>query len=278
MDAPPTAARLGLIAGAGALPGLIAAAVRARGQACYVLGLDGFAEPALLGGAPDAWIDFNRAARGFDLLRAAQVRDLVMAGRVRRPRLADFRPDWRTAAFLARVAYHALGDDGLLRAVTAEIEREGFRVLGVADVLAEALAPEGRIGGPAPDAFVLDEIALGVAAARELGRADIGQAVVVAGGRVIAREDAGGTDAMIAAVGGAGTRPILVKCKKPTQDRRVDLPAIGPDTVVNCARAGFAGIAVEAGETIVIDRAAVARAADDAGLFVIGVRPPRAAP
>ncbi|MDX2221413.1 MAG: UDP-2,3-diacylglucosamine diphosphatase LpxI [Rhodospirillaceae bacterium] len=272
MEAPPPA-RLGLIAGAGALPGLIAAAARGQGRPCFVLGVEGFADPAQLGAGPDAWVDFNHAARGFALLRAAGVRDLVMAGRVRRPRLAEFRPDLRTAAFLARVAYHALGDDGLLRAVTAEIEREGFRVVGVGDVLAEALAPVGLIGGPAPGDPARADIALGFAAARALGRADVGQAVAVAGGRVLAREDAAGTDAMIAAVGAAeqGARPILVKCKKPTQDRRVDLPAIGPDTVTNCAQAGFAGIAVEAGETIVIDRAAVARAADAAGLFVVGV-------
>jgi lipid-A-disaccharide synthase len=193
---------------------------------------------------------------------------------VKRPKLADLRPDPRAAQFLARIAAKALGDDGLLAAVVAEVEREGFHVVGADAILADLLAPLGPLGAHRPDDAALADIAVGVAAAAELGRRDIGQAVVVQHREVLGEEDAAGTDALLARCaarlkpGGGG---VLVKVKKPQQERRVDLPTIGVETVGNAAAAGLRGIAIEAGQSLIIDRAAVVAAADAAGLFVVGV-------
>ncbi len=266
----PKPAKLGIVAGAGALPGLLAAACRAEGRPYFILGLNGFADDTALGQAPDARIRMGEAGQGFALMRQAGVTEIVMAGGVRRPTLAILRPDIKTALFFARIIGRSLGDDGLLRAVIAEIEREGFSVVGPHEILTSLLAPSGPIGMRTPDAEAQRDIKIGIVAALELGQADIGQAVVVRNGAVVGREDAAGTAALIARSGAGG---VLVKMKKPQQDRRADLPAIGPDTIAQAAAAKLSGIAVEAGGTLVLDLPAVRKAADTAGVFVVGVTP-----
>ena len=264
------APNLGIIAGAGALPGLLAAAARAQGRGLHVLGLTGFADPAAV--PVDDWIHMGEASRAFALFRAAGVTDIVLAGGVRRPALSDIKPDIKGVAILARIAARlvpGIGDDSLLSAVIAEFEREGFRVVGADEILTDLLAPPGRLGAVAPDDAALADIAVGLDAARKLGAADRGQAVIVHAGAILGAEDAQGTDALMARCAKPGA--ILVKAKKPQQERRADLPTIGPNTVTNAARAGLKGIAVEAGHTLVLGREDVARAADAAGLFVIGV-------
>ncbi len=259
---------LGIIAGAGALPGLLVSAARAQGRAFTVLGIAGFADQGLA----DHWIHMGEAGRAFDLLRAAGVKDVVLAGGLRRPALSDIKPDLKGAAILARIAARLMpgvGDDTLLSAVIAEFEREGFRVVGADQVLSDLLAPPGPLSKLEPDARALADIAIGLEAARSLGAADKGQAVIVSDGAVIGCEDVHGTDALIARHGKPGS--VLVKAKKPQQERRADLPTIGPATVSNAARAGLKGIAVEAGHTLILGRAEVAAAADAAGLFVVGV-------
>lgn len=263
-----TGPKLGIVAGAGALPGLLVSAARAQNREFTVLGITGFADPALV----DHWIHMGEAGRAFDLLKDADVKDVVLAGGLRRPALSDIKPDLKGAAILARIATRLMpgvGDDTLLSAVIAEFEREGFRIVGADQVLADLLAEAGVLGAHEPDARALADIAIGLDAARELGAADKGQAVIVLDGAVIGAEDVQGTDALIASHGKPGA--VLVKAKKPQQERRADLPTIGPATVDNAARAGLKGIAVEAGHTLVLERADVARAADASGLFVVGV-------
>jgi DUF1009 family protein len=216
-------------------------------------------------------------ARGLTLLRENGVSELVLAGGVRRPSLATLRPDWRAAKLFARLGYRALGDDRLLSAVVAEFEREGFRVIGADQVLGVALAQEGPFGQVVPDAVARNDIALGARVARALGRLDIGQAVVVQQGLVLGVEAIEGTDELVrrcAALRRDGAGGVLVKVEKPGQERRADRPTIGPKTVAVAAEAGLRGIAVEAGATIVLDRAEVVAAADRVGLFVVGISRP----
>ncbi len=195
---------------------------------------------------------------------------------MRRPSLAALRPDWRAAKFFARVGYRALGDDGLLSAVVAELEREGFQVVGPDQVLGAGLAPEGRLR-PDPSRCAGDGRyrAWRAHRARALGALDIGQAVVVQQGLVLGVEAIEGTDELIrrcAALRREGPGGVLVKVEKPGQEQRADRPTIGPRTVALAAEAGLRGIAVEAGATIVLDRGEVVAAADRAGLFVLGIR------
>ncbi len=267
-----TSRLVGLIAGSGALPGLLARAYREAGGRTFIVGLTGSADAAQFDQPPDDWSGLGEPTRIFSALRVAGVKDVIMAGGVRRPDLSTFRPDFRAAAFLARVAIRAMGDDTLMRALSREIEAEGFRIVGIKDVAPSLLAPLGPIGRyPLPPSLSPDA-GLGFMAARDLGQADLGQAVVVAGGKIIDCESKDGTDALIARVERRNheAAAILVKCRKPQQDDRFDLPAIGPDTVAACRRARIAGIVVEHGETVVIDRKSVAAAADAAEMFVVG--------
>ena len=269
------AAKLGIVAGGGSLPGLLAAACEAEGRPYYLLGLNGFAEPHALGRVPDAWIGLAAAAHGFALLRNAGVSVVVMAGAVRLPPLSELRPDWQTAAFLARIAGRLLGDDGVMRAVVEEFVQEGFLVVGPDEILAGLVAEPGLMGRHEPDSQAKADIALGMRAAHDLGRRDVGQAVVVQLGHIVDQEDADGTAALVSRCADKqrlGPGGVLVKMKKPQQDRRVDLPVIGPETVKQAAAAGLRGIAIEAGGGLILGRDAVAEAADAAGLFVIGVR------
>lgn len=271
------APRLGIVAGGGALPRRLVEACRQSGREVFVLALEGAAEPETVAGVPHAWCRIGAAARGLTLLRENGVSELVLAGGVRRPSLATLRPDWRAAKLFARLGYRALGDDRLLSAVVAEFEREGFRVIGADQVLGVALAQEGPFGQVVPDAVARNDIALGARVARALGRLDIGQAVVVQQGLVLGVEAIEGTDELVrrcAALRRDGAGGVLVKVEKPGQERRADRPTIGPKTVAVAAEAGLRGIAVEAGATIVLDRAEVVAAADRVWLFVVGISRP----
>ena len=271
------ATKLGILAGAGELPSRIIDACRAADRPVFVLAFEGSADPAAVAGAPHAWIRLGAAGDGLRILRENGVEELVMAGGVRRPSLLQLRPDWRTAKFFARVGYRALGDDGLLKAIIRELEEaEGFRVVGVDSLLGAALAPVGPLGRVAPDEQALEDIAFGFKIVRALGVLDIGQAVVVQQGLVLGVEAIEGTDALVArcaALRREGPGGVLVKGLKPGQERRADLPTIGPRTLAAAAAAGLRGVAVEAGATVVIDRAALIDAADRAGLFVTGIAP-----
>jgi DUF1009 family protein len=267
---------LGIIAGSGGLPRQIIECCRAAGRDVFVLAMEGEADPATVETVPHAWCRIGGAASGFDLLRANAVRDLVLAGGVRRPPLAALRPDWRAAKFFARVGYRALGDNGLLRAFIKELEREGFRVIGADQLLDRAALPEGPLGRLRPDADALADIAHGMRLARAMGALDIGQAVVVQQGFVLGVEAIEGTDGLLrrcAELRRDGPGGVLVKAEKPGQEKRADRPTIGPQTVTLAAASGLRGIAAEAGATLVLDRDEVIRLADATGLFVVGVQP-----
>lgn len=267
--------RLGIVAGAGALPLRLVESCRAAGRDVFVLALEGAADPATVCDVPHAWCRIGAASNGLALLRQNNVTELVLAGSIRRPSLAALRPDWRAAKLFARIGYRALGDDGLLSAIVEELELEGFRVLGADQLLDRALAPEGPLGKVRPDKQAEADIDHGLRVARTLGALDIGQAVIVQQGLVLGVEAIEGTDELLrrcASLRRDGPGGVLVKVEKPGQERRADRPTIGLRTVALAAETGLRGIAVEAHATIVLDRDEAARAADRAGLFLVGVR------
>lgn len=180
-------------------------------------------------------------------------------------------PDLHTAKFLASVVPKALGDDGLLRAIKDKLESVGFRVIGAHEFLADMVAPEGLLTRAEPQPSHHQDIELGVRHARAVGRLDIGQAVIVQSGLTLAVEAIEGTDAMLlraAELRRQGPGGVLVKLCKPQQDRRLDLPTIGVDTVRRAHAAGLSGIVIEAGRTLIVDRDRAVGRADEAGLFI----------
>ncbi len=274
MDGKPS--RLAIVAGGGALPDMLIAACRDRSLDAFVVAIEGQADPDWCSAAAHATLRLGEFDKLVRLLREAKADALVFAGKIRRPPLRSIRLDWRSARVLAGLVLRGtLGDDAVASAIVRSFEREGFRIVAPHELLGETVAI-GPLGHVSPSPEQERDIARGVRAAREIGRLDIGHAVVVQDGAVIAVEGAEGTDALIrrcATLPRGGARGILVKMAKPQQDRRVDPPTIGCDTVAHAGTVGFSGIAFEADRTLVVDLPAMIRAADAAGLFLVGLEP-----
>ncbi len=266
---------LGILAGGGPLPGQVAHAARRAGRDVFIVGFEDYAEPSVIGGFSHAYARVGAAGRILSLLRDHGCRDLVLVGPVKRPSMLDLRPDAEGLRIMSRIGRAAFGgDDGLLAAVVHVLADEGFRVVGAHEILVESLGAAGQIGAVAPDDTALIDIARGREVVCALGRVDVGQACIVQQGIVLAVEAIEGTDAMLARAKGLarpGPGGTLIKLVKPGQDRRADMPTIGPRTVENAASAGLRGIAYEAGGTMLTDAEACIEAADRRGLFLVGV-------
>lgn len=267
--------RLGIIAGGGPLPGQVAEAAIATGREVFIAGLEGFALPEVLRPFPHHFFRLGAIGAMVRAFREKGCTDLVMIGPVKRPSFLSLRPDAEGARLVARVGKAAfMGDDGLLAAIIRILSEEGFHMLGAHDVLTSALAPEGLLTREAPDAQALADIRRGVEVLKITGAADIGQACVVQQGIVLALETVEGTDAMltrIPAVMLPGPAPVLVKIAKPQQERRADMPTIGPETISHAFNAGLKGIAFEASGTILVSRQQLVEISDAKGIFLIGI-------
>jgi DUF1009 family protein len=270
---------IALVCGAGSLPLAVADLVEARGRKVLLFPLVGSARPQDYSGRPHRFMRIAQLGKFLRAMRVAGCRELVMIGAVTRPALWQIRFDWESLKILSRfIAAYRGGDDHLLRSAARTLEQYGIVLRGAHEVAPEILAPSGVMGRIEPSARDREDIALGRDYLETAGRFDIGQAVVVAGRHVLAVEAAEGTDGMLARVAKLrangrihGKGGVLVKAPKPQQDRRFDLPSIGPVTVEGAAQAGLAGIAVIAGATVVAEPGALAAAADRAGLFVLGL-------
>lgn len=271
-----TQPRLAVLAGDGPLPGRIVAACRETGRDVFVVAHEGITDADGVGTAPHVWVRLGAIERTIALLHENRTEEVVLAGPVPRPSFTNLGLDRRALKALAGWRTKALGDDKLLSLIIAELEGEGFRVVGMHDILAGIVAPHGPLGAHAPDEEAMADIATGCRVARAVGALDVGQAVVAQQGMVLGVEAIEGTDALLlrcSALRREGPGGVLVKIRKPGQEARADLPTIGPATVERTRAAGLKGIAVEAGGTLIIDSAAAAAAADAAGLFVFGFAP-----
>lgn len=278
----PKTSPLGVIASGGDLPKAIAESVRGAGREVFVIALAGSAEEWVKD-FPHEWCGLGEVGKLLKALKGAGCEEIVMAGKIARPKFSDIKLDWKGVLVAPGIIAAARkGDDGLLRAVVDTVEREGFRAIGAQDAAPGLLVREGPLGRLKPDAEDEADIATAFKIVRTLGELDVGQAAVVSEGLPLAVEAAEGTDAMIARIGALPKhfrgqadkrRGVLVKAPKPIQDRKTDLPVIGVATIRNAAAVGLAGIAVEAGGALILGQKAVAEEADKLGLFVIGVKP-----
>jgi DUF1009 family protein len=272
---------LAIISGGGSIPGAVAAAVARRGRRPVMFGIRGWADPQVIERYAHHWIAIGQAGRFFRLAHAENCRDVLFIGSVLRPPITQLRLDWQTIWLMPHmVRSYRGGDDKLLAGVASVAESGGLRVVGLHDVAPEVFVPEGALGRYRPSDRDTADIARALTVIGALGPFDVGQAAIVADNNVLAVEAAEGTDNMLARIadlrgqGRVTAAPgtgVLVKAPKPGQDRRFDLPSIGPRTIANVARAGLAGIAVTAGSTIIAETAEVTAAADRARIFVIGV-------
>jgi DUF1009 family protein len=271
--------KLGLIAGGGELPALLADHCAASGKPYFVARVAPFADAPDLNKHPGAEHGLGQMGARIAALREAGCDAVVMIGRV--PRVDMRALDWDEGGramipALAAAAPH--GDDALLRALLQEHEKAGLRMIGAEEAMSDLLAAAGAWGAQTLGAHMSD-VAQAARIAGAIGALDIGQGAVVCAGLVLAVEAQEGTDAMLqrvaqlpAALRGVpgARRGVLVKRPKPIQERRIDLPVIGLKTIEAAAAAGLAGVAVEAGGALVARRAEVVAAADAAGMFVYG--------
>ncbi len=265
---------LGLIAGSGSLPLSVIDACRKAKRPVFVLGLKGHANADILSDSKGEFIRLGAIGKAIRLLKKNGVREIVFIGGVRRPSVAEIMPDLKALSMLIKVGFQLLGDDNLLRILVAEANKQGFEVIGVDSIVPELLATAGVYGRIEPDKQDRLDIARGVEVAKTLGRVDVGQAVIVQRGLVLSVEGIEGTAELIKRTaklkrkGGGG---VLVKVAKPQQDRRVDLPTIGPATVQAVYDAGLKGIAVESGAALLAESGKMIALADKLGVFVMGV-------
>ena len=269
--------KLGIIAGGGSIPKMLIEHCRQNGRPYFVLAIEGNADKDILSDeVPHMWIRIGQAGSGFKKFAEEKVQEVVMIGTIRRPSFSDLVPDWKTTAFFAKVGMKALGDDGILRALVKEIEAEGMIVRGIHEVIPDLLVKEGVLGKVKPDKQAWADIKRGVEVVTELGRLDIGQGAVIQQGLVLAVEAIEGTDKMLLRCGDykrKGEGGVLVKIRKPQQDMRVDLPTIGDKTVQAAYEAGLSGIALHAGNGLIVNEKETVKLADKLGLFVMGIDP-----
>lgn len=259
---------LALIAGQGALP---AALIAALAQPALICALDGFAPDGV---RVDITFRLERLAVFLRDLHARGVTSVVFAGAVRRPRLDPALFDPATAQMVPKlIAAMAQGDDGALRAVIGIFEDDGFAVHGIGDI-APALIPAAGIYAGALSPDIEADAARADAIVAALGAADVGQGCVVASGQCLAVEVLTGTDVMLASLLALGPlrpdpargRGVFYKAAKPTQDRRIDLPTLGPASVAHAAQAGLGAVVWRAGDVICLDMPAMITAASRAGI------------
>ena len=268
---------LGVIAGAGRFPFLVADGARQAGRPVVVIGLRGLTDPALRDHADRFhWSGVVRLGQWTRLLRRAGAREAIMAGSVRKSemygrfRMLRYLPDWTSI----RLWFFEVADrrnDTILRAVADHLQRRGITLTSSIQYCRDHLPGPGVLTRRQPTRAQWLDIEFGWPIAREMGRLDIGQSIAVKEREVIAVEAIEGTDRMIERAGQlcASGGWTLIKVAKPDQDPRFDVPTVGPETIGNLHRHGGKALVFEAGKTLVIDRPELIRQADELGIVVV---------
>lgn len=278
---PPLSGSLALMAGSGEYPVRLIDILAARGVRPFVIAIEGAADPAAFRDVEVKTFRPGQLGRALDEMRRRGITEVVMLGAMPRPSFGAVRPEVSTIKYLPYFARAFRGgDDHLLSAVVRFLDQQGFTVRGPAEIAPELAAPLGPLGRRQATPEQRQTLERGFALLGALSPFDVGQAAILADHRVVAIEAAEGTDAMIRRVADLRERGrlkigkgdgMLVKVPKLGQDLRVDMPAIGPDTLHRAAEAGLSGIGVKAGQVLVGDRLALGRQADRLGLFVEGM-------
>jgi hypothetical protein len=262
--------RIGLIAGSGQFPLIFSRKAREKGYAVYVAAHLKETDPAiepLVDGIE--WIHLGQIKRLLRFFRDNRITEAAMVGAIQKTRMfTDVRPDAKALALISGMRH--THDDGLLRAFAALMEREGIRIQASTLLLPDLVATAGCWTRRKPSREQSADIELGWRLAKEIGRLDIGQCIVIAGGSVLAVEAIDGTDATIRRGARLGNgRAVVVKVCKPTQDHRFDMPAVGVQTIRTMAEVAARVLVIEAGRAVVFDRREMIELADRTGICIM---------
>jgi DUF1009 family protein len=264
--------RIGLIAGNGQFPLIFAKRARQKGYSIYAVAYVNEADPVLSSHVDGLeWIHLGQINRMIKFFKKNSVVQTVMIGGIRKTKIfSDIKPDMKAISFIARL--RTSHDDGVLRAFSDLLSKEGIQVLASTYLLPELIAKAGCWTKRKPSRIEMQDMRIGWKMAKEIGRLDIGQCVVVGHGTVLAVEAVEGTDAAIKRGGNLGKgHAVVVKVCKPDQDQRFDMPAVGAQTIQTMSEAGSRTLAIEAGRAIVFDRDDMVALADRYGIAVVAL-------
>ena len=262
--------KFGLITGGGPFPLMAAKAARQRGFHVVAVAHEGETDPALSSVADEViWIKLGQLGRLIKAFKKRDVKEVLMAGTIaKRKMFGGVRPDLRAIKIFSKLAF--FHDDDILRALADELEKEGITIISSTQYLPGLLAPEGNLTTKKPSTSEMNDITFGWMVAKELGRLDIGQSVVVRQKTVLAVEAMEGTDETILRGGRlAKEKAIVVKRSKPNQDLRFDVPSVGLGTIEIMSQVKASALAIEAWKTLIFDKEKMLQAADRAGISIV---------
>jgi DUF1009 family protein len=265
--------KLGLIAGNGELPLAVADEARSKGYEVIAVGLESLAEKTLSAMVKEIqWINVGKLGEIIEYLRKSGIKEAVMAGKVPKTLLykSKITPDLRAIKLLLTLKDKS--DDSILLGIAKELKKDGITLLNTTDFTVNLLTPEGVLTTDNPTENEWKDIAFGWKIAKEIGRLDIGQTVVINNRAVMAIEAIEGTDEAIRRGGSlAGAGAVVVKVSKPHQDMRFDVPVVGPNTLKSMISVQARVLAVEAKKSILLQREQISREAHEAGISIVGI-------
>ena len=276
MSSASSVTKLGIIAGGGALPFVLADVCRVQGIDVFVVGFEGQTDEELFDQTDHLKVRLGQVGKIIKAFKKRGIRDLVLIGSIARPSFSELIPDIKAAKFLAEVKLQAMGDSDLLSTLKAFLQKEGFVIRGVQDFAPELLCPEGNLGKTKPSKEDWVDIKRGVNVLLHTAPLDVGQSVVVQEGLVLGLEAIEGTSQLIdrcSSLKRRGRKGVLVKLCKPQQDTELDLPTIGIHTLEKANSAGLGGIVTHARRSLLVDKDALVSYADKHKLYIIGIDP-----
>ncbi|MBS0236503.1 MAG: UDP-2,3-diacylglucosamine diphosphatase LpxI [Proteobacteria bacterium] len=267
--------RVGIIAGAGALPRHVYDACLKQGLDVFVIGLDEHVSYDLFEDVDYESLAVHNVSKILGKLHNAGVTHVVLAGRVERANLSRLLLDIKGVVLLAKIMKNGLNDNALLSTVVSFLEQEGFIIVPPEAIAKDIVVQKGVLTRKQPDKAAMSDIKTGLKTLRNIAALDVGQALVIQSGLVLGVEAAEGTDELVRRCGLIQQKdehgPILIKIAKPHQDRRVDLPCIGAVTIAEMKKYGLVGIAVEAGSSLMLDGNETIKVADENEIFIVGI-------
>ena len=267
--------KLALIAGNGKLPLEIRNHCNQSGRRLLIIGLESFANPDDYEHDDFIIANIGEVGKILSALKKNKVEEIVLAGGIKRPSIKELKTDLQGLKFISELALKSSSDNTILTLIIKKFESNGYKVIGPQDVMPDLLFAEGVYGKIKPSSDDMKDIQRGIEVAKALGSVDVGQAVVVQEGIVLAVESIEGTDAVLQRANSLmkkGKAPILVKIVKPGQEKRIDFPTIGLQTIEQLKINGIKGIAVEANGILIIEKERVIKEADNQKIFIVGVR------
>ena len=266
--------KLAIIAGNGSIPFYLIEECNKIGREYCLIIIEGHGKELSEKYDPDYTVSLSKMGRAVKYVKNIGIKHILMVGGVKRPSLKNIIPDLWTAKFLTTISSKVSGDNSVLSKLTKALEREGFIIVAPEEVLPNLICPKGTLGKVKPNQQNNEDISTGYRIAKIIGANDIGQSIIIENGLVIAVEAAEGTDRMIKRslnLKKEKKAGVLIKVIKPMQDKRIDRPVIGIDTIKAAKKAGLDGIALESNEILILNYSDVILYADEEGLFVEGI-------